>query len=116
MSNSSLHTCIYIPGVVNVQVSIGTSNPLTLGVHRTLTPAAQLSYTYGVVQSRGHGNVCTMLEPGSGSGIGNKAIIISAKQQSHTEEYGVVYESSNHTRKNMKEYSVLHKERIIISS
>ena len=32
--------------------------------------------------------------------IGNKAIIISAKQQSHTEEYGVVHGSSNHTRKN----------------
>ena len=34
--------------------------------------------------------LCARLEPGSGSGIGNKAIIISAKQQSHTEEYGVV--------------------------
>ena len=44
------------------------------------------------------------LEPGSGSGIGNKAIIISAKQQSHTEEYGVIHGSSNHTR---KEYGVL---------
>ena len=43
------------------------------------------------------------LEPGSGSRIGNKAIIISAKQQSHTEEYGVVHGSSNHTRKNTKE-------------
>ena len=44
--------------------------------------------------------LCERLEPGSGSGIGNKAIIISAKQQSHTEEYCVVYGSSNHTRKN----------------
>ena len=49
---------------------------------------------------------------GSGSGIGNKAIIISAKQQSHTEEYGVVHGSSNHTRKNTKEYGV-HVERIV---
>ena len=56
--------------------------------------------------------LCARLEPGSGSGIGNKAIIISAKQQSHTEEYGVVYGSSNHTRKNTKEYGVLHVERI----
>ena len=47
-----------------------------------------------------------VLEPGSGSGIGNKAIIISTKQQSHTEEYGVVHESSNHTRKNTKENGV----------
>ena len=38
------------------------------------------------------------------------AIIISAKQQSHTEEYGVVHGSSNHTRKNTKEYGVLHVE------
>ena len=60
--------------------------------------------------------LCARLEPGSGSGIGNKAIIISAKQQSHTEEYGVVHGSSNHTRKNMKEYGVLHVERIIRSS
>ena len=51
--------------------------------------------------------LCARLEPGSGSGIGNKAIIISAKQQSHTEEYGVVHGSSNHTRKNTKEYGVL---------
>ena len=51
------------------------------------------------------------LEPGSGSGIGNKVIIISAK---HTEEYGVVHGSSNHTRKNTKEYGVFHVERIII--
>ena len=58
--------------------------------------------------------LCARLEPGSGSGIGNKAIIISAKQQSHTEEYGVVHGSSNHTRKNTKEYGVLHVERIII--
>ena len=36
--------------------------------------------------------LCARLEPGSGSGIGNKAI----KQQSHTEEYGVVHGSSNH--------------------
>ena len=43
-----------------------------------------------------------MVESGSGSGIGNKAIIISAKQQSHTEEYGVVHGSSNH--------GVLHEE------
>ena len=56
---------------------------------------------------------CARLEPGSGSGIGNKAIIISAKQQSHTEEYGVVHGSSNHTRKNTKEYGVLYVERII---
>ena len=41
--------------------------------------------------------------PGSGSGIGNKVIIISAKQQSYTEEYGIVHGSSNHTRKNTKE-------------
>ena len=41
--------------------------------------------------------LCARLEPGSGSGIGNKAIIISAKQQSHTEEYGVVH---GRTRKN----------------
>ena len=62
--------------------------------------------------------LCARLEPGSGSGIGNKAIIISAKQQSHTEEYGVqcVHGSSNHTRKNTKEYGVLHVERIIRSS
>ena len=59
---------------------------------------------------------CARLEPGSGSGIGNKAIVISAKQQSHTEEYGVVHGSSNHTRKNTKEYGVLHVERIIINS
>ena len=57
--------------------------------------------------------LCARLEPGSGSGIGNKAIIISAKQQSHTEEYDVVHGSSNHTRKNTKEYDVLHVERII---
>ena len=56
--------------------------------------------------------LCARLEPGSGSGIGNRAIIISAKQQSHTEEYGVVHGSSNHTRKNTKEYGVLHVERI----
>ena len=57
-----------------------------------------------------------MFEPGSGSGIGNKAIIISAKQQSHTEEYGVVHESNNHTRKNTKEYGVLHEDiRIVIA-
>ena len=48
--------------------------------------------------------LCARLEPVSG--IGNKAIIISAKQQSHTEEYGVVHGSSNHTRKNTKEYDV----------
>ena len=30
-------------------------------------------------------------------------IYISAKQQSHTEEHSIVHESSNHTRKNMKE-------------
>ena len=54
--------------------------------------------------------LCARLEPGSGSGIGNKAIIISAKQHSHTEEYGVVHGSSNHTRKNTKEYGVLHVE------
>ena len=54
--------------------------------------------------------LCARLEPGSGSGIGNKAIIISAKQQSHTEEYGVVHGSSNHTRKNTKEYGVLRVE------
>ena len=60
--------------------------------------------------------LCTGLEPGSGSGIGNKAIIISAKQQSHTEEYGVVHGSSNHTRKNTKEYGVLHVEQIMLSS
>ena len=60
--------------------------------------------------------LCARLEPGSASGIGNKAIIISAKQQSHTEEYGVVHGSSNHTRKNTKEYGVLHVERIIRSS
>ena len=59
--------------------------------------------------------LCARLESGSGSGIGNKAIIISAKQQSHTEEYGVVHGSSNHTRKNTKEYGVLHVERIISS-
>ena len=59
--------------------------------------------------------LCARLEPGSGSGIGNKAIIISAKQQSHTEEYSVVHGSSNHTRKNTKEYGVLHVERIISS-
>ena len=41
--------------------------------------------------------LCARLEPGSGSGIGNKAIIISTEQQSHTEEYGVVHGSSNHT-------------------
>ena len=46
--------------------------------------------------------LCARLEPGSGSGIRNKAIIISAKQQSHMEEYGVVHGSSNHTRKNTK--------------
>ena len=57
--------------------------------------------------------LCARLEPG---GIGNKAIIINAKQQSHTEEYGVVHGSSNHTRKNTKEYGVLHVERIIRSS
>ena len=33
-----------------------------------------------------------MLEPGSGSGIGNNAIIIRAKQQSQMEKYGVVHE------------------------
>ena len=60
--------------------------------------------------------LCARFEPVSGSGIGNKAIIISAKQQSHTEEYGVVHGSSNHTRKNTKEYGVLHVERIIRSS
>ena len=60
--------------------------------------------------------LCARLEPGSGSGIGNKAIIISAEQQSHTEEYGVVHGSSNHIRKNTKEYGVLHVERIIRSS
>ena len=64
------------------------------GVHRTLTPRRALD----VVREVG---------AGSGSGIGNKAIIISAKQQSHTEEYGVVHGSSNHTRKNTKEYGVL---------
>ena len=41
--------------------------------------------------------LCARLEPGSGSGIGNKAIIISAKQQSHTEEYSVVHGSQSHT-------------------
>ena len=46
--------------------------------------------------------LCARLEPGSGSGIGNKAIIISAEQQSHTEEYGVVHgrstrEQQSHT-------------------
>ena len=60
--------------------------------------------------------LCARLEPGSGSGIGNEAIIISVKQQSHTEEYGVVHGSSNHTRKNTKEYGVLHVEKIIITS
>ena len=45
--------------------------------------------------------------------MGNKAIIISTKQQSHTEEYGVVHGSSNHTWKNTK---VLHEERTITSS
>ena len=39
--------------------------------------------------------LCARLEPGSGSGIRNKAIVISAKQQSHTEEYVVVHGSSN---------------------
>ena len=42
-------------------------------------------------------------------GIGNKAIIISAKQQSLTEENGG---SSNHIRKNTKEYGVLHEEEV----
>ena len=60
--------------------------------------------------------LCARLEPGSGSRIGNKAIIISAEQQSHTEEYGVVHGRSNHTRKNTTEYGVLHEERIIRSS
>ena len=32
--------------------------------------------------------------------------MISAKQQSHTEEYGIVHGSSNHIRKNTKEYGV----------
>ena len=67
------------------------------GVHRTLTPCRTL-------------DVGPRLERGSGSGIGNKAIIISAKQQSHTEEYGIVHGSSNHIRNNMKEYGVLHEE------
>ena len=71
-------------------------NCLEVSQIRTLTPRRTLA----------------RLEPGSGSGIGNKAIIISAKQLSHAEEYGVVHRSSNHTRKNMKEYGVLHGERI----
>ena len=48
--------------------------------------------------------LCARLEPGSGSGIGNKAIIISAEQQSHTEEYGVVHGSSNLTRRKNTAY------------
>ena len=36
--------------------------------------------------------------------------MVSAKQQSHTEEYGVVHGSRNHTWKNTKEYSILHEE------
>ena len=42
------------------------------------------------------------LDPGSGTRI-------SAKQQSHTEEYGVVHRRSNHTRKNTTEYGVLNR-------
>ena len=41
------------------------------------------------------------------------AIIISAKRQSHTEEYGIVHRGSNHIRKSTKEYGILHEERII---
>ena len=87
------------------------------GVHRTLTP-----HSTDVIYIRRCANIVpvhgtnTMLEPGSGSRIENKAIIISAKQQFHTEEYGVVHESSNHAWKNTKEYGVLHGERIIKSS
>ena len=45
-----------------------------------------------------------------------KAIIISTKQQSHTEEYGAVHGGSNHIWKNTKENGVLHEEQIIRSS
>ena len=56
------------------------------GVHRTLTPRST-AVIYIRRCANALLNVCEMLEPGSGSGIGNgnKAIIISAKRQSHTE-------------------------------
>ena len=61
------------------------------GVHRTLTPrSTAVIYVRRCANARtALLNVCEMLEPGSGSGIGNgnKAIIISAKRQSHTEEH-----------------------------
>ena len=75
------------------------------GVHRTLTPRST-----AVIRSHTIVNACAMLESGSGPGSGTR---ISAKQQSHTEEYGVVHGGSNHIRKNTKEYGVL---RIIRSS
>ena len=51
--------------------------------------------------------LCARVESGSGSGVGNKAIVVSAKQQFHMEEYSIIHGSNNHTWKNMKEYDVL---------
>ena len=87
-----------------------TSFPLKLeGVHRTLTPRST-----AVIY------VCTALCKCSiyganahnvGAWIWIRDGNISAKQQSYTDKYGVVHENSNHTRKNTKEYGVLHEER-----
>ena len=78
------------------------------GVHRTLTPRSTAVIRSHTIVTRAR---CWSLDldPGSGTRI-------SAKQQSHTEEYGVVHGGSNHIRKNTKEYGVLHEERIIRSS
>ena len=75
------------------------------GVHRTLTPRSTAVIRRHTIVTRARLD----LDPGSGTRI-------SAKQQSHTEEYGVVHGGSNHIRKNTKEYGVLHEERIIRSS
>ena len=72
------------------------------GVHRTLTPRSTAVIRSHTIVTRAR---CDL--------AGTR---ISAKQQSHTEEYGVVHGGSNHIRKNTKEYGVLHEERIIRSS
>ena len=71
------------------------------GVHRTLTPRSTAVILYIRRCTYSHGNVCACwsldLDPGSETGSGTRL--------SYTEEYGVVHERSNHTRKNTAYYT-----------
>ena len=66
-------------------------------VHRTLTPRSTAVIRSHTIVTRAR---CWSLDLNPGSGTR-----ISAKQQSHTEEYGVVHGGSNHIRKNTAYYT-----------